>query len=348
MNSLLQFLAKQTCPFCLGPLLVCCLAATVMAQSNCVSLPTSYIVTDLGTLGGSGAAAFAINNSGAVTGESNIPASSDEHAFLWTQANGMQDLGTLGNFSTGTSVNNLGDVAGYSGLANGAVHAFLWTASGGIQDLGSLNGSTEFSHAYGIDDHDRVVGDSETPTSDSASVIWSGGMVRQLGVHQTQALAINGRFEVTTTNVRNAFFWTPTGGFHKLEGIPGSTSSIPLAINNFGMIAGYDGEGIAGLPIADVWNGNQITSIGTLGGRESDAYGVNDQCQVVGFSEAPDLVSFHAFIWTQASGIVDLNTLIPASSGWVLNEAYGINSTGQIVGAGTINRRGHAFLLTPM
>jgi probable HAF family extracellular repeat protein len=43
----------------------------------------------------------------------------------------------------------------------------------------------------------------------------------------------------------------------------------------------------------------------------------------------------------------DLNSLIPAGSGWVLNDAYGINERGQIVGDGTINGQSLAFLLTP-
>ncbi len=43
----------------------------------------------------------------------------------------------------------------------------------------------------------------------------------------------------------------------------------------------------------------------------------------------------------------DLNSLIPSSSGWTLEDAYGINDYGQIVGVGIINGLEHAFLLTP-
>ena len=45
--------------------------------------------------------------------------------------------------------------------------------------------------------------------------------------------------------------------------------------------------------------------------------------------------------------MTDLNTLIPANSGWVLNEARGINDTSSaIVGWGQINGQTHAFLTT--
>ncbi|HEY3701676.1 MAG TPA: hypothetical protein VGL32_05420, partial [Acidimicrobiales bacterium] len=45
--------------------------------------------------------------------------------------------------------------------------------------------------------------------------------------------------------------------------------------------------------------------------------------------------------------MTDLNSLIPAGSGWVLDQARAINDAGQIVGWGTINGHEHAFLLTP-
>jgi probable HAF family extracellular repeat protein len=43
----------------------------------------------------------------------------------------------------------------------------------------------------------------------------------------------------------------------------------------------------------------------------------------------------------------DLNKLIPVGSGWELQQAYGINNAGQIVGTGTHKGLEHGFLLTP-
>ena len=45
--------------------------------------------------------------------------------------------------------------------------------------------------------------------------------------------------------------------------------------------------------------------------------------------------------------MVDLNTLLPADSGWVLLSANAINDAGQIVGEGTLDGEPRAFLLTP-
>jgi probable HAF family extracellular repeat protein len=57
---------------------------------------------------------------------------------------------------------------------------------------------------------------------------------------------------------------------------------------------------------------------------------------------------YHAFIYS-GGALRDLNTLIPAGSGFVLTEAIGINGTGQIVcnGSNPTNGQTHAFLLNP-
>ena len=43
----------------------------------------------------------------------------------------------------------------------------------------------------------------------------------------------------------------------------------------------------------------------------------------------------------------DLNNLMPAGSGWVLEHATAINTSGQIVGVGRLNGQTRAFLATP-
>ena len=45
--------------------------------------------------------------------------------------------------------------------------------------------------------------------------------------------------------------------------------------------------------------------------------------------------------------MVDLNDCIGSQTGWTLQVAQAINNRGEIVGAGTIKGKSHAFLLKP-
>src|SRR5690349_10949712 len=82
--------------------------------------------------------------------------------------------------------------------------------------------------------------------------------------------------------------------------------------------------------------------LGTLGGAESTAYGINDAGQVVGGALLADGAE-HAFLWTRELRMVDLGTLGGRNS-----VATGINNRGQVVGRAQLASGDfHAFLWTP-
>jgi probable HAF family extracellular repeat protein len=93
-----------------------------------------------------------------------------------------------------------------------------------------------------------------------------------------------------------------------------------------------------------------MVDLGTLGGDDSYGYTVNNRGQVVGTSAVPHEMSnnYHAFLYTAADGMVDLNSLIDSDTGWELLDADDINDAGQITGQGLIDDEYHAFLLTPI
>ena len=62
-----------------------------------------------------------------------------EHAFLWSAAGGLMDLGTLGGAVSGAhGVNGHGQVVGHSLRSDASNHAFLWTQDDGMRDLNAL------------------------------------------------------------------------------------------------------------------------------------------------------------------------------------------------------------------
>jgi probable HAF family extracellular repeat protein len=83
-----------------------------------------------------------------------------------------------------------------------------------------------------------------------------------------------------------------------------------------------------------------VTDLGTLGGNESKAYGINYAGQVVGTAKTSS-GDFHAFSW-ERGGIKNLGIL----NGYSNSKAGDINNAGQVVGYAynQLGTSGHAFL----
>jgi probable HAF family extracellular repeat protein len=130
----------------------------------------------------------------------------------------------------------------------------------------------------------------------------------------------------------------------------GGVTSGASAINDLGQVAGYADCG-NGCGHAVLWSKakGSMLDLGVLPGAISSyARGINNVGQVVGLSYySPVGNHLHAFVWSPSTGMLDLNNLIPANSGWLLQSANAINDQGQIVGLGMLNGQNEAFLLTP-
>jgi probable HAF family extracellular repeat protein len=312
-------------------------------------------VVDLGVLpGGTGIGtrgeARAINDKGEVVGGTNA-ADGQEHAFLWTQAGGMEDLGLLagGLVSSADGINEAGEVVGYSQTGASFAHAFLWSPTTGMRDLGTLPGGAG-SQAFAINETHQVTGYSFNAGGEERPVVWSAsGAIQDLGTPPGSVLAfaadINESGQVAgfgiapTGSPSRGFLWTEADGFQLIGTLPGGSESVASALNDLAQVVGLakvaDGENHAFL-----WSANDgIRDLGTLSGSPfSGALGINNAGQVVGFDAAT------GFIWSEAEGMQPL----PPLPGGAFASAFDINNRGQIVGTGqTADGAFHAVLWTP-
>jgi probable HAF family extracellular repeat protein len=344
---------------------------TALALAACE--PTS-VIEDLGTLGGD-SLGLGINAAGNVCGASYLsntdPHTAGLHAFRYVDGLGMIDVGALptGNVSEGKGINRGGRIVGGSmvGVDDSNSHAFVASATLVLTDLGTLGG--DYSYASDISDNGQITGEASNRAGDIHAFLWtSAGGMRDLGTlggNSSVGRSINengqvaGETRIGTGVATRAFRFTEGVGMVSLGTLPGGKRSSAYGINDSGQVVGESDNGpilnptffLKGISLfgthAFLWtDGVGMTDLGHLGGGSSTALAINNNGIVVGTSTLIDGTS-RAFRWTRAEGMIDINTLLPRSSGWVLFGAYDVNDKGQITGVGVHNGAQRAFRLNP-
>lgn len=233
--------------------------------------------------------------------------------------------------NAGVGINREGHIVGRSQTADYRGHATLWKGRGAI-DLGPAG--TEAT-AYGINDHEVIVGEAHLGGEPTRPMRWHRGEVIDLGTlggtdgtaravnrcgHVAGYTSVEGRF------LMHATLWVD--GTPIDLGTLGGTTSRAHAINSLGQVVGESTTPGDEAAHATLWSNGSITDLGSLGGRprkNSVALGINDAGTVVGYS-AVDGGDTHATVW-QDGAAVDLGTLGGRNS-----RATGINNAGLIVG----------------
>lgn len=234
-----------------------------------------------------------------VVGQSGSPA----HAFRWSVAGGLQDLGELAGVAGATIAQGVSaDGSIVVGDTQGTPsHAWIWNATDGMHDIGSLMPGATTS-ARGVSaDGSLVVG-------------YSGG---------------------------RAFRWTATTGMTAIaDDLPAGAGVAANAISGDGstVVGSYNPNPSAphSLPLQfRALDGGQVTDL-LLRGWGIPTTGAalavsTDGSRIVGFTN----IHYHASLWTAELGAVDLNDWLPLqgvpTTGWTFIEAMGISGDGDAI-----------------
>ncbi len=197
-------------------------------------------------------------------------------------------------------------------------HAFKWM-DGTVTDLGTLSGPDECSEATSINARGEIVGTSEVNEIDPVlgikqirAVLWEDGKIKSLGTfggNHSAAAANNNKGEVV--------------GF-AMNAIPDPISLVDFLGN--GVSTGTQTR-------AFLWRNGELQDLGTLGGPDAEALGLNERGQVAGgayVNSTPNPVTgiptVDPFLWEKGK-MTDLGSL-----GGTFGFAYTLNNRGQVIG----------------
>ena len=336
--------------------------------------PLQYTLIDLGTLeGGTVSEAIAINNLNQVVGWSNLGSvqqdnrrvdkSSFRHGFVWDDGR-LCDLNAEDgiNIRLPRGINDAGTVVGNLFPLGSASRSFCVSADGnriealpGVHRAEAINGHGCIAGSC-IDATDTmrtvlICPESGRETSSALrsmrlEVGMGGGTVRALN-NRNEAVGFAMQGRLADQEVKQAILWGADGlGCALFLGEAAVTPSVATGINDRGQVVGYrdtlrQTQSETRLAFLRTAPGVTVNLPALPGAKQSEALGVNDATQVVGVS------GNRAFVWSAATGVADLNALVPADTGWTLTRANAINAGGAIVGQGLFRGQRRAFLALP-
>jgi probable HAF family extracellular repeat protein len=312
---------------------------------------------NLGTPGlkGQNSQAFGVNQWGRIVGEAQTTTPDPEgEDFCGFKALGLESSGTTclpfrwqngvmialpllgGNNGSASQVNDRGAAVGTaendtldttcpSGSSQKLQFKPVLWREGTVQELPTYPGDTD-GNAYAINDQGQVAGDSGECAA--FNPIW------QTNLQSLHALLWENGHAIDLGNL---------GGTGHGNGIQA------VNLNNAGQVVGFsDIEGNAAFH-AFLWTRETgMQDLGAVGDDVSSAaIGINDAGQVVGVSLDANF-NPRAFLRHQGQ-LLDLNTLIPASSSLFLATACSINDAGEITGI-AFDKTGdvHAYVAVPV
>jgi probable HAF family extracellular repeat protein len=327
---------------------------------------------DLGTLGGESSYSADINNSNMVVGWSET-SSGTTHAFRWTAADGMIDLGTLPGDAMSRAVavidggtQNGAQILGVSG-EDGRWTPVVWSASGSISAL-PIPLIPGFGTALptGFNAQGDVVGSDAGGSGVQQGWIWSASD----GKYNLSANAQSGSTEGAASDITTSglvvlttrastchgtsecwrtYRWSQTNGYDPL-GTPGNdpeANVTGLALNETGTVAGWATAGASSGTNPYRWDASSGFTLLANYATGASSYGyaaaVSSNGTAVGADFEPASGSIVASTWLADGTIVRLSPNDPNPS-----VAVAITNLGTIAGWAAVSSGvNHAVIWKP-
>jgi hypothetical protein len=327
-------------------------AAACLWLSIACAAQKHYTVKDLGVIDGySTSTGLATNAAGTTVGYvygtgPSLPGNT--RAFIKADGSAMADL--LPDFASGTTtavaINDSGVVGGTLQPLLAPGQAFRLTSQA-LETFPMGDSST----VSGMNPAGDCVGYFTAGSSVSRAFVWrADGSVTEIpvlpgGPTGISATSINKFGAIvgassTSSGLSTAFIWTQSGGTKLL--LPKESRPVgALSVNDNGFVAGFlvVNQGAHQFLVVDATGREHTYSLSSK--APGDAYSINNANDAVGSSNSRAVIA-------TAGKLFDLNSLIPANTGWLLRAAYSINDSGVITGTGAVNGLDHAFVLTPI
>lgn len=303
-------------------------------RATILATPLSYNIIDLGEVTVTGGGALDINNS------SQVVVNLAGTGYVW-DAGSLTPSGGLPINNTSFAISDTGHTAWTF-----SARAQFWDGNT-ITVLPRLEDG--LTSGWDINSNDHVVGTSRRSSiGRTRAYLWDGSSMLDLGSLTTDgssgAFGINDDGVIVGDANEMPASWTNK----VIEPLPlpaDTTRGTARDISESGHIVGQTYGGRVSNRLATIWSAGSPTVIGTLPGLGgSDAYGVNDLGEAVGHAFASS--TERAFLYSNGV-IIDLNDLV-SENGWILEQAYSINNSSEIVGVGEFNGDTHAFVLLPI
>lgn len=337
----------------------------------------TYQVTAIPTLtGGTYSDAYALNNHGQVVGVADITGGF-QRGYMYDGSMYTISPGTGGQRSWAYDINDNKQITGYrqryfAGTNSMMKQGFLWNYNSNIvYNIGNFAASDYYESMTFCIAPDGTVGGAASgrvgSPSFSAMICTIANGFTYLGTVGngstdciTYGIAANnqacGYGEDANGNTRSFRYSNGTffniGGYQPTLGVIMDTYAED--INSAGTIVGsyrVDSDTfratrrLAGLPFGDM---GKLNGVGGSDNDSSGLAGINTAGDMVGYSEVGNANYRAVLIPAGSNTMIDLNTLLPAGSGWVLEFARDINDKGWICGQGKLNGQKRGFLIKPM